>query len=210
MIGIATFLLVAVVNFTNFVDGIDEISVAHAVPALAVPIGLTLLGGLTRDYGIVSAAALGALVGFWWWNRHPARIFLGDSGSLPLGLLLGWLAIASALSVHPALGMLVILYPMAEGGTTILRRLVRRQRLTEPHREHAYQRAVDHGVATRIVSGTIALTGILGSGLALAGYWLAGPGSLSATDTRIGLPLFAVVLMVSPIIVWLRLTSSPP
>ncbi len=206
MIGIATFLLVAVVNFTNFVDGIDEISVAHAVPALVVPIGLMLLGGLTRDYGIVSAAALGALLGFWWWNRHPARIFLGDSGSLPLGLLLGWLAIASALSVHPALGLLISLYPLAEGGMTVLRRLARREKLTEPHRDHAYQRAVDHGIATRTVSRTIAIMGLLGSGLALTGYWFASPGSVPGTETRIGLPLVAVAIVVAPILVWLRKT----
>lgn len=59
-------LFVALINITNFIDGIDEMTVAHGAPALAVSIVLTGLGVLTLSQGLIAAAGLGALAGFWW------------------------------------------------------------------------------------------------------------------------------------------------
>lgn len=201
----ATFILVAMVNFTNFTDGIDEISVAQGMPALAIPMGLAVMGGLGLGVGHVSAAAFGALAGFWWWNRHPARLFLGDSGSLPLGLLLGWLGLFVGLSLSPALGLLIVLYPLVEGGVTVITRLIRRQRLTEPHRDHAYQRAVDHGLSPRRVAGTVGCVSTLGSMIALTAFGMDGrhnPAGMTAIF------LAAASLMASPIFIWMRMTAA--
>jgi UDP-N-acetylmuramyl pentapeptide phosphotransferase/UDP-N-acetylglucosamine-1-phosphate transferase len=80
---VAALALVATVNIVNFIDGIDEITLAHSAPAFALAAmaaSLVPAGGAT---GPVAAAGLGAMLGFWPWNRHPASIFLGDSGSLP-------------------------------------------------------------------------------------------------------------------------------
>lgn len=201
----AIFILVAMVNFTNFTDGIDEISVAQGMPALAIPMGLAVMGGIGLEVGYVSAAALGALAGFWWWNRHPARLFLGDSGSLPLGLLLGWLGLFVGLSLGPALGLLIVLYPMVEGGVTVVSRLIRGQKLTEPHRDHAYQRAVDHGLSPRSVAWTVGCVSTLGGSLILIAFGL---GSLITPLGMIGICLAAATLMVSPIFVWVRMTAG--
>src|SRR5438128_2506384 len=84
------------VNLTNFMDGIDWMTVAEFVP---ITVGLTLIGylGALPAHGIVVALALcGGLIGFAPFNRPVARIFLGDVGSLPIGVLLSWLLVLVA------------------------------------------------------------------------------------------------------------------
>lgn len=156
--------LVGFLNLVNFVDGIDEITAAHAIPAL---IALALAALLDGSSGLIAAATAGATTGFWWWNRHPARIFLGDSGSLPVGLILGWLAWSLALNGAPAAALLLLGYPLADGGLTLLRRFLAGARLTQPHRDHAYQHAVDTGLPTRRVSAAVALSSLALAVLAL-------------------------------------------
>ena len=160
-------MLVAVINFVNFIDGIDEISVAHALPALAVPLLLVLLSGYNFQWGILSAALIGSLIGFWLWNRHPARIFLGDAGSLPLGLFLGWLALRLSMEVNPAIGLLILAYPLADAGSTLVRRALAGRTLTQPHRWHAYQQAVDKGLSPRFVALRVGLISSLSGLLAI-------------------------------------------
>ncbi len=146
---------ITVVNLTNFIDGIDEITAAHAAPALAAAALAALAGSISLEQGVLAAAGLGAVAGFWFWNRHPARIFLGDAGSLPLGLLLSWLALAMASRGHWAAGLLILLYPIADGGITLAMRVAGGQNIVESHRAHGYQRAVDAGVPVRRVSGSV-------------------------------------------------------
>ena len=84
------------VNLVNFMDGIDWMTVAEVVPITAALVALGCLGALALD-GIVVALALGgAMVGFAYFNRPAAKLFLGDVGSLPIGLLLGWLLVLLA------------------------------------------------------------------------------------------------------------------
>jgi UDP-N-acetylmuramyl pentapeptide phosphotransferase/UDP-N-acetylglucosamine-1-phosphate transferase len=84
----------------NFMDGIDWMTVAEVLPVTA---GLAILGvlGALPPYGIIAALALfGATLGFAPFNRPVARLFLGDVGSLPLGLLIGWLLLLLAARGH--------------------------------------------------------------------------------------------------------------
>lgn len=194
----ATVALVATVNIVNFIDGIDEITLAHAAPAFALAAAAGLLipaGGAT---GALAAAGLGAMLGFWPWNRHPAAIFLGDSGSLPLGLILGWLALNLALAGQPMAGLLMLLYPLADGGITLVRRFIAGRRLTEPHRDHAYQRAVDGGVGAPRVALTVALVSAATATLGLASIFAGNPWIAAALGAA------AIVAALVPIAVWLR------
>lgn len=190
---------IALINITNFVDGIDEMTVAHGLPALGAAVLLAGLGLLSLTQGITVAAGMGALVGFWWWNRHPARIFFGDAGSLPFGLLLGWSAALTSLAGYPAAALLGIAYPVTDAGITLLRRWKAGAKLTQPHRDHAFQRAVDRGLPVRRVSGIVLLASMITGTLAI----------LSAVQTK---PLISVVCLVIggivvliPILVWLRM-----
>ncbi|AVO45538.1 glycosyl transferase [Phreatobacter cathodiphilus] len=199
----AALMLVATVNLVNFVDGIDEITLAHAAPAFALAALVPTLSSAGAASGPLAAAGLGAMLGFWPWNRHPAKIFLGDSGSLPLGLLLGWLALDLALSGSPAAGLLMLLYPLADGGITLLRRFRAGARLTEPHRDHAYQRAVDGGVRAPRVALTVAAVSAAGAALALLSVRAGNP--LAAA----GLLALGVAVVLIPILSWLRRPGRP-
>ncbi|HEY3223235.1 MAG TPA: glycosyl transferase, partial [Pseudolabrys sp.] len=84
------------VNLVNFMDGIDWMTVAEVVPLSAGLSLFGLMGALPEHATLVALAICGAMVGFAPFNRPVARLFLGDGGSLPIGLLLGWLLILLA------------------------------------------------------------------------------------------------------------------
>jgi UDP-N-acetylmuramyl pentapeptide phosphotransferase/UDP-N-acetylglucosamine-1-phosphate transferase len=89
------------------------------------------------------------------WNWHPARLFLGDVGSVTLGYLLGWLLLGLAIRGWWAPALILPLYYFADATFTLLRRVLRRERFWEPHRQHFYQRALapdgDHAAVARLV-----------------------------------------------------------
>ncbi len=87
------------VNLVNFMDGIDWMIVAEVVPVTAALALFGLIGALPGDATWVSLALCGAMVGFAPFNRPVARLFLGDVGSLPIGLLLAWLLILLASNI---------------------------------------------------------------------------------------------------------------
>lgn len=151
------------VNLFNFMDGIDGLAGAEAA---AIGLGLALFAGFGAGYdpglaalsGAIAAAALGFLV----WNWAPARIFLGDVGSVPLGYLLGFLLLIAAARGHWKIALILPLYFLADATITLLRRLARGERVWRPHREHFYQRAVRRGlghaeVARRVIAADLVL-----------------------------------------------------
>lgn len=145
------------VNLTNFMDGIDGIT---GVEAASLGIGLALLGAPAAPALILAAAALGFLR----WNWHPARLFMGDVGSVPLGYLLGALLLMLAKNGHWAAALILPGYYLADATWTLLRRLIQRRRVWEAHREHFYQQAVQRGWSHARVATTI---GIVNAGLIL-------------------------------------------
>ena len=94
---------------------------------------------------MVAVALCGAMLGFAPFNKPVAKIFLGDVGSLPIGLLLFWLLLLLAGSGHLAAAMLLPLYYLADTTITLLRRLIAGEPVTQAHRKHFYQRALDGG-----------------------------------------------------------------
>ena len=85
------------------------------------------------------------MIGFAYFNRPVARLFLGDVGSLPIGLLLGWLLLLLAANGHLAAALLMPLYYLADATITLLRRLFRGEPVWHAHRTHFYQLATDRG-----------------------------------------------------------------
>jgi UDP-N-acetylmuramyl pentapeptide phosphotransferase/UDP-N-acetylglucosamine-1-phosphate transferase len=139
------------VNLVNFMDGIDWMTVAEAVPCTLSIFVFALFGAAPPLAGSVALALCGALLGFAPFNRPVAKLFLGDVGSLPVGLLLFWLLLQLAGSGHAAAALLLPLYYVADSSITLLRRLVRGERLTEAHRTHFYQLAVVRGLSIMTV-----------------------------------------------------------
>jgi Fuc2NAc and GlcNAc transferase len=138
---VGTVAIVWVLNLFNFMDGIDGIAAAEAIFVVAagalVP-GISDPGLVASSYAIVFAAAC---VGFLFWNWSPARIFMGDVGSGYLGYIIAVLAIASAHDNPTTLLAWLILGGVffCDATVTLIRRLLRHERVHEAHRSHAYQ-----------------------------------------------------------------------
>ncbi|ARQ00699.1 MraY family glycosyltransferase [Pseudorhodoplanes sinuspersici] len=155
------------VNLVNFMDGLDWMTVAEMVPVAG---GLVLLGALDvlPPYAVVCALALlGALLGFAPFNRPVARLFLGDVGSLPLGLIVGWLLALLANKGHLAAALLLPLYYLMDATVTLLRRLAKGERVWQAHRSHFYQRATDNGFTVKQVVAHVFGVNVLLVALAL-------------------------------------------
>ena len=154
------------INLTNFMDGIDLMSVAQFVPAFAAV--YLLLGGLAGPaqwVGLLCLATAGALLGFAVLNKPEARLFLGDSGSLPLGVLGASAALIVGVSHGPVVALLPFLYYFADATLTLARRVLAGEKFWQAHRDHFYQRARRRGLSTwrviaRVAACNIALCAI--------------------------------------------------
>ncbi len=152
-------------NLFNFMDGIDGLAASEAA---AVGGGLLLFAaiGVGEDPAAALRAAglFGAAIGFLWWNWSPARIFLGDVGSVPLGYLSGFLLLGLAARGHWKIALILPLYFLADATITFLRRLLRGERVWQAHRQHFYQQAVRDGlghsaVVKRVIVADLLLIG---------------------------------------------------
>jgi UDP-N-acetylmuramyl pentapeptide phosphotransferase/UDP-N-acetylglucosamine-1-phosphate transferase len=155
------------VNAVNFMDGIDWMTVAEVVPVSAA---LALLGmlGLLPGYAIVIALALlGAMLGFAPFNKPVARLFLGDVGSLPIGLVLGFLLLLLAGRGQLAAALLLPLYYLADASLTLFRRMAKGEQFWQAHRTHFYQRATQRGLSVNEVVGSVFVVNVLLAALAL-------------------------------------------
>lgn len=165
------------VNLVNFMDGIDWIVVAEVVPVTAGLAVVGALGALPPEGLVVALALLGAMLGFAPFNRPVAQLFLGDMGSLPIGLLLGWLLLLVAGSGHVAAAVLLPMYFVADATVTLMRRLLVGDRVWEAHRTHYYQRASDGGwsnleIVVRVFAVNLGLVA-LAVGSVVANSWMA-------------------------------------
>lgn len=135
--------LLWLLNLTNFMDGIDGLAASQIIVACAVSAGLLWAQGAMLVYVVLPALLAATVSGFLVWNFPPAKIFMGDVGSATLGLLSGAFAVW-----HMQLGSqwlfvwLILLGVLVVDATfTLFARLCRRQKVSEAHRSHAYQRA---------------------------------------------------------------------
>jgi UDP-N-acetylmuramyl pentapeptide phosphotransferase/UDP-N-acetylglucosamine-1-phosphate transferase len=155
-----------IVNLVNFMDGIDWMTVAEVVPLTAGLVLFGLMGALPRDATVAALALCGAMIGFAPFNQPVARLFLGDVGSLPIGLLLGWLLVLLAGGGHFAAALLLPLYYLADATITLLRRLANGEPVLQAHRNHFYQRAVDGNFSVYQIVGRVFLLNVALVGLA--------------------------------------------
>ena len=155
------------VNLVNFMDGLDWMTVVEFVPVTGTIVVLGLCGTIGLLPALVAAALLGAILGFAPFNRPVAQVFLGDVGSLPIGLLLGWLLAQLAGTGHLAAALILPLYYLADGTITLGRRIARREPVWEAHRTHFYQRATDNGFTVPEIVARVFLVNLALAALAL-------------------------------------------
>ena len=156
------------VNLVNFMDGLDWMTVAEVVPITAALAAIGLAGILPPQEICVSLALCGAIIGFAYFNRPVAKLFLGDVGSLPIGLVLGWLLVLLAGNGGRAAAILLPLYYLADATITLIRRALNGERIWQAHRSHFYQRATDRGFAVIEVVARVFAVNVALAALALA------------------------------------------
>lgn len=156
------------VNLTNFMDGIDCLTVTEIVPIAIALCLLALIGAVPHSAMLIAFTLLGAMIGFAPFNRPVAKLFLGDVGSLPLGLIVFWLLLQLAGRGYFAAALLLPLYYLGDATITLLLRIVRGESVITAHRNHYYQQAVDRGVSVPAVLGRIAAVNTVLVLLALA------------------------------------------
>jgi UDP-N-acetylmuramyl pentapeptide phosphotransferase/UDP-N-acetylglucosamine-1-phosphate transferase len=172
------------VNLVNFMDGLDLMTVAEVVPITAAMVMLGISADFPASATLVAAALCGAMLGFAPFNRPVAKIFLGDVGSLPIGLLLGWCLLQLALHGQFAAALLLPMYYLFDATVTLLRRMARREPFWAAHRSHFYQRATDNGFSVwRVVREVFALNVVLAA-LAI--------GSVVAQSAAVGILLLLI------------------
>jgi phospho-N-acetylmuramoyl-pentapeptide-transferase len=147
LVGLA-FLMLWLVNLYNFMDGADGLAGGMALFGFGAFAVAALFGPAPMpELGWACAAVSGAAAGFLLFNFHPAKIFLGDAGSIPTGFLAGalgywgwrggvWPIWFPALVFSPFIG---------DASVTLIRRLLRGEKFWQAHREHYYQRMVRSG-----------------------------------------------------------------
>ena len=155
------------VNLANFMDGIDWMMVVEIVPVTGAIVLLGLFGALGLLPTLVAAALLGSVLGFAPFNKPVAQLFLGDVGSLPLGLLLGWLLLQLAGSGRVAAALILPLYYLADATITLIHRVARREPFWQAHRTHFYQRATDNGFTIAEIVARVFLVNLVLVALAL-------------------------------------------
>ncbi|MBI2246797.1 MAG: undecaprenyl/decaprenyl-phosphate alpha-N-acetylglucosaminyl 1-phosphate transferase [Armatimonadetes bacterium] len=158
----------------NSIDGVDGLAAG-----IAGITGATLLMAAAPRVDVttmtLAAAVIGASIGFLRHNFHPARIFMGDSGSMLLGFLLGAASVnglfktATALSL--AIPVLALAVPIADTGYAIVRRYRKSVSIFLPDREHFHHRLLDRGLTQRQTAFVLyLLSAVFGlGGLAVAG-----------------------------------------
>lgn len=160
--GAAAFYLVWMLNLYNFMDGIDGIASAEAICAC---LGACLIYWLTGHAQLIYAPLLlcMAVAGFLVWNFPPAKIFMGDAGSGFLGIILGCLSLQAAWAGSEFLFAWLILLGVfvVDATFTLIRRLVRGDKVYEAHRSHGYQFASRlHGRHKPVTLAVVVINGL--------------------------------------------------
>lgn len=138
---LAIFALIWMTNLFNFMDGLDGFAGGMALIGFGSYGVAAILGG-NIALAVVCAALAGGAGAFLLFNFNPARIFMGDAGSIPLGFLAGAIGIAGMVSDLWKIWFPVLVFSpfIVDATVTLLRRLARAEKVWRAHRTHYYQR----------------------------------------------------------------------
>ncbi|WOJ98465.1 glycosyltransferase family 4 protein [Congregibacter brevis] len=133
-------------NLYNFMDGIDGLAALHTVMVAGGMLAVALITGAERTYLMLCVIIIGGYAGFLAFNWPPAKLFMGDAGSLSAGMLIGWLGLLALQDAHlPTIAWWLLMSPfLLDTGVTLMERVIQRERLTEAHSGHCYQRLARH------------------------------------------------------------------
>jgi UDP-N-acetylmuramyl pentapeptide phosphotransferase/UDP-N-acetylglucosamine-1-phosphate transferase len=153
------------INLYNFMDGIDGMTGVETITiATGACVIMVAIGTIDPFFKTLTLILTGTSLGFLAFNWHPAKIFLGDVGSIPLGFLTGYLLLMPAVEGYHAPAIILPLYYLTDSGITIAKRALRGEKIWQAHRQHFYQRAAQglgrhDKVVFNIIAANAALLG---------------------------------------------------
>ena len=151
-----------IMNVFNFMDGIDGITAVQVVFFSVGIILLSLMGTIDRQYSYIGILLFSVFLGFLYWNISPSKIFIGDSGSIPIGFFIGSIIVSSFINEKGFISIcLLIIYYLSDSSITLIRRLVEKKNIFLAHSEHFYQKKVRSGFSHDYVLRYIVFINIL-------------------------------------------------
>ena len=182
--------IVGITNAVNLIDGLDGLAVG--ISSIA-SISLFVIAILVSEnmVAMIVAALAGACIGFMPYNINPAKMFMGDTGAMFLGYILGTVSILGLFKFYAvisfAVPFLILGLPIFDTGFAIVRRLLKGRSPMSPDRGHLHHRLIDMGFTQKQTVGILyAMSAILG----LSAVVLTGSGALKAL-----LLIFTVILV---------------
>jgi UDP-GlcNAc:undecaprenyl-phosphate GlcNAc-1-phosphate transferase len=157
-------LLVFLINAFNLIDGLDSLSSSLGIVVFSCFLYIFVFNNMYIE-SFLCISVLGSLLGFWFYNKPPAKIFMGDSGTLGIGLLLAYcsLRLSSASldlsgAVNPVIPMVILAYPAIDTLRVFTNRIVKGRSPFSPDRNHIhhilYDLGLGHGIATLVIIST--------------------------------------------------------
>jgi len=168
---VATLAIAWMANLYNFMDGSDGLAGGMALIGFSTYGAAAWLAG-SAEFALVNFSIAAAAAAFLVFNFHPARIFLGDAGAVPLGFLAAALGVIGWLQRDWTWWFPVLVFSpfIVDASVTLARRLMRREKVWQAHRDHYYQRLVQLGwghaktaiseYALMLASGLLALAAL--------------------------------------------------
>lgn len=170
--------IVTLTNAVNFIDGLDGLAVGVSAISAGTILVIALLVAEER-VAVVMAALLGACLGFIPYNKNPAKIFMGDTGSTFLGFILATMSIQGMFKLYAVISFgvpfLILGVPIFDICFAVIRRLAKHQSPMQADRGHIHHRLIDMGFSQK---QTVAITYILTAILGLAAVVLTSSGEV--------------------------------
>ncbi len=163
--GLTILWIVGVTNAMNFMDGLDGLASSLALQASFALVAVTLIAGVP-DYAVFAGALAGGLAGFWRYNRYPATIFLGDTGSTFLGFSLACFSVlicqpSGAVLAERLIPLLILTVPLSDAAYAILRRLAARANVFQADRGHLHHRLLARGHSPLVAARMLVTANLL-------------------------------------------------
>lgn len=200
--GVVVFFVLGASNSLNLLDGLDGL--CGGVTAV-ITIGMLLLAvhlatWKVSDAGdpvriIVCLSLVGGVLGFLPFNRHPAKIFMGDAGSMLLGFVMAAMMILFAETIPRWWMASIVIFglPILDTATALARRMLNNRPLFVSDRGHIYDQLIDRGIPLK---KTVAIC------YGLAGLYAVIGITMSQIRTRYALAVYILVMIVSAAIIW--------
>lgn len=160
------------INFYNFMDGIDGSASSEAIHiGISILIINLITGNILPEVQFIMIVLIAACIGFLVFNWHPAKIFLGDVGSISLGIICAWALVNLVLSGYLAAALIIPLYYISDSFITILIRLYQGKKIWHGHSEHFFQKAVRNGASHKQVIKKIIFVNLILCALSVVSLW---------------------------------------